>query len=209
MRTPVIRLLLVIAATASAHASAATCYTVRNSNGKIIEQSTDAPVDMSQPLGQAVEEKYGPGSRLTFLQTDSFACPSTVLIEQATPRKRGEETPFHSSRIQNDPGVLAEQARQAKLDKELAAKRAEKIAQEAALKIWAPRIGMTADEVRAVTGKSDCDSLAKSIKWCERFPNINTTETAGGKTEQWVFKGAGYKNYYLNFHNDILRAIQE
>jgi hypothetical protein len=53
---------------------------------------------------------------------------------------------------------------------------------------------------KPVIGMSKTEALKV---WCEPS-NVNTTETAGGTREQWVFKDRGY----LYFENGVLVAIQ-
>lgn len=204
MRKIAIQLLLTAASVSAidAQAQSVICYTVRDSAGKIIEQSTEAPVDMGKPLRQAAEDKYGPGSRLTTLQTDLSACPSTVLIEQATPRKRGDVDSFHSRHIENNPEVVE---RKARLEAAWAAKRAADIE---SLRGWKLRIGMTSDAVWTATRHPDCRSLANESKWCGSTDAVNTTRTAYGKTEQWVYRD-GARMKFLYFTNGILTAIQD
>ena len=66
---------------------------------------------------------------------------------------------------------------------------AEVMAEEAKCAAGKPKIGMT---------------KAEAFKtWCEPW-TVNTTETAGGTREQWVYKDRGY----LYFENGVLVAIQ-
>lgn len=70
---------------------------------------------------------------------------------------------------------------------------------------WEPKIGMTAAEVLEKTRDRTLDI---SPKWFGGPRDINTTKTAHGVHEQWVF-GSGYGRWYIYFDNDILTAIQE
>lgn len=51
---------------ALAAAAQAGCYTVFNADGRIVSQTSTAPVDMSLPLHETVPARYGPGARLVF-----------------------------------------------------------------------------------------------------------------------------------------------
>jgi hypothetical protein len=179
----------------AAQADIATCYSVRNQQGKLLEQTTLPPVDMSRPVSETVPEKYGQGSRMTFIQMDKSACPDVTAIAESFPGRQSEKTPYFSRHIQdaaeNDPQQQMLRAQKA----------AEQAAEIAAMRNWEPRIGMSATEVRKVSYSRNCASR----KWC--FPDhINTTRTANGTREQWVFR---YPSAYLYFQNGILTAIQE
>lgn len=78
-------ILLPISAQAQQEIQEAICYTVRNSAGKIIEQTTDVPVDMSKHLSQTVPEKYGAGSTMTFSLLDTDYCPEILAATSASP----------------------------------------------------------------------------------------------------------------------------
>lgn len=72
--------LLAIAAMTAlpAQAQELTCYTVRDSKGKIIDQTTEAPVDMSRPLSQTLPQKYGPGSTMIVGFSDFTSCSEKI-----------------------------------------------------------------------------------------------------------------------------------
>ena len=94
MKKTIIRCLLTIAsaATLPTQAQEVTCYTVRDSAGKVLEQSTEAPVDLSKPLSQATVERYGSDSKLTIWPTDRSSCPDAASVAAASPGKRNTDT---------------------------------------------------------------------------------------------------------------------
>jgi hypothetical protein len=49
-------------------ANAMACYTVYDGNSRVVYQSTDAPVDMSLSLHEAVSQRFGPGASMVFNQ---------------------------------------------------------------------------------------------------------------------------------------------
>lgn len=81
-------------------------------------------------------------------------------------------------------------------------RKAERIEASKPLPRWEPEIGMTAREVLQKTRSQAYDI---SPKWWGGPKNVNTTKTASGTHEQWVF-GNGW---YLYFDNDVLTSIQE
>lgn len=94
MKKTIIRCLLTIASavTLPTQAQEVTCYTVRDSAGKVLEQSTQAPVDLSKPLSQATAERYGSDSKLTIWPTDRSSCPDAASVAAASPGKRNTDT---------------------------------------------------------------------------------------------------------------------
>ena len=85
---------------------------------------------------------------------------------------------------------------------------AQKSAQQAALKNWEPRIGMTSDEISNVIKSEECRST-KAFKWCGYY-KVNSTKTPRGTREQWVFTNInGMPLWYLYFDNGILVTIQD
>ena len=84
----------------------------------------------------------------------------------------------------------------------------QRASEENALKHWKPRIGMSEDEVSRVIHSKDCYATSGS-KWCGH-PEINTTRTAYGTREQWVWTDVtGMPIWYMYFTNGILSSIQE
>ncbi len=61
------RTLVIIAACSLAFSAHATCYTVYNSAGKMIHQSSDAPVDTRLQYHMTVPQRFGPGSTLVYV----------------------------------------------------------------------------------------------------------------------------------------------
>ncbi|MDD2610679.1 MAG: hypothetical protein PHX60_13520 [Giesbergeria sp.] len=68
--------LLAIAAITAlpAQAQDVTCYTVRDSTGKIIDQAADPPVDLSKRISETVPQKYGAGSTMMIGLSDFSSC---------------------------------------------------------------------------------------------------------------------------------------
>lgn len=76
---------------------------------------------------------------------------------------------------------------------------------------WEPLIGMSAEEVRRVTEsvlRDRSSNVEISPKWWGGPEKINTTKTARGTREQWVF-GNEHARWYLYFDNGVLTGIQE
>ena len=87
-------------------------------------------------------------------------------------------------------------------------KQTQKAEQQASLKNWEPRIGMSADEVRQIIKSDQCHST-KAFKWCGGY-KVNATKTARGSREQWVFTNVnGMPLWYLYFDNGVLSTIQD
>jgi hypothetical protein len=87
-------------------------------------------------------------------------------------------------------------------------KKGQQILEERARKNWVPQIGMRSTEVEAMLKSPDCRSTS-AFKWCGYW-KVNTTKTAGGTREQWVFSSVnGLPLHFLYFENGILVAIQE
>ena len=84
----------------------------------------------------------------------------------------------------------------------------QKIIETNAKKNWKPAIGMQKADVSAFLKDPDCFKTS-AYKWCGGW-QVNSTTTARGTREQWVFKdGRGMPIHYLYFDNGILTAIQE
>lgn len=186
----------------AAQADIATCYSVRDQQGKLLEQTTQPPVDMSRPVSETVPEKYGPGSRMTFIQMDKSACPDVMAITESFPGRKSEKTPYFSRHIQdtieNDPQqqLLRQQKAQAQA------------AELAAIKNWEPRIGMRASEVTKAINSQHCRASSGS-KWCG-YHKVNTMRTPRGVFEHWIWMNVhDIPIWSLHFHNGILTTIQE
>jgi hypothetical protein len=72
-----------LAGLALAGANAMACYTVYDAQNRVVFQSTEAPVDMSQPLHTALERKFAPGASMVFNQGAS--CTPVSLAQVARP----------------------------------------------------------------------------------------------------------------------------
>jgi hypothetical protein len=72
-----------IAGLALAGANAMACYTVYDSSNRVVFQSLEAPVDMSQPLHTALERRFAKGSSMVFNQ--GAACTPVTLAQVARP----------------------------------------------------------------------------------------------------------------------------
>ncbi|MBE7369854.1 hypothetical protein [Ramlibacter pallidus] len=64
-------------------ANAMACYTVYDGNNRVVYRGTDAPVDMSLPLHQAVSQRFPAGSSLVFDQGAN--CTPVSLAQVARP----------------------------------------------------------------------------------------------------------------------------
>ena len=63
--------------------AAASCYTVYGSQGKMIFQSPDAPVDMRYPLHESVGPRFGTGATMVFTLRDEY-CQSVGNAQVST-----------------------------------------------------------------------------------------------------------------------------
>ncbi|CAN7324474.1 hypothetical protein LJR118_001802 [Acidovorax sp. LjRoot118] len=83
-----------------------------------------------------------------------------------------------------------------------------KILDEAARKNWTPQIGMTATEIEKTLRSSTCLEM-RVRHWCPPW-KVNTTKTALGTREQWVWSdGNGMPVWFMYFNNGVLVSIQE
>jgi hypothetical protein len=73
-------------------------------------------------------------------------------------------------------------------------------------KEWAPRVGMTVQEVQYALDHRD--QFPSFWTMLGHVDHINRTETARGVSEQWVFPGPNGQAY-LYFDNGILTSIQK
>lgn len=84
----------------------------------------------------------------------------------------------------------------------------QKIIEEQNRREWTPKIGMTSADVSAILKSPDCYKT-RAYKWCGGWL-VNSTKTARGTREQWVFRDArGMPLHYLYFDNGVLVTIQE
>ena len=99
-----------------AAANASACYTVYDTNNRVLYQGFDAPVDMSRPLHDAMRGRYPAGAQLVFDQSNQCArttvaqvsrssvphtAPGTIRNErgeQAQPVSRGSSAPLLTDR---------------------------------------------------------------------------------------------------------------
>ena len=72
-----------LAGLALAGANAMACYTVYDSSNRVVFQSTEAPVDMSQPLHAALARRFSPGASMVFNQ--GATCTPVTLAQVARP----------------------------------------------------------------------------------------------------------------------------
>lgn len=85
---------------------------------------------------------------------------------------------------------------------------AQKLIEEQAFRNWTPKVGMASDEVEKILRGPDCRST-RAYKWCGPW-KVNSTRTAFGTREQWVFTNVhGMPLYFLYFDNGVLVTIQE
>ena len=75
--------LALLAGLALAGANAMACYTVYDGSNRVVFQSTEAPVDMSQPLHAALARRFSPGASMVFNQGAS--CTPVTLAQVARP----------------------------------------------------------------------------------------------------------------------------
>jgi hypothetical protein len=75
--------LALIAGLALAGANAMACYTVYDGSNRVIYQSTEAPVDMSQPLHNALERRFPAGASMVFNQ--GAVCTPVSLAQVSRP----------------------------------------------------------------------------------------------------------------------------
>ena len=72
-----------LAGLALAGANAMACYTVYDASNRVVFQSTEAPVDMSQPLHAALARRFSAGASMVFNQGAS--CTPVTLAQVARP----------------------------------------------------------------------------------------------------------------------------
>jgi hypothetical protein len=64
---------LVAGALLTAGLAQATCYTVFKTDGTILLETSSTPVDLTQPLGDTIPAKFGPGATMT-MSAHNFYC---------------------------------------------------------------------------------------------------------------------------------------
>lgn len=82
------RLLLAVVATLGlASGASAGCFTVLDAGGKVLSQTSTAPVDMSHQLHEVVPARYGQGATMVFGVADPSCGPEAEPYEdvQLTP----------------------------------------------------------------------------------------------------------------------------
>lgn len=79
-----------------AGANAMACYTVYDASNRVVYQGTEAPVDMSLPLHEALSERFPRGSQLVFDQNTN--CRPVGLAE--LPRPTGADVPPNTIRLE-------------------------------------------------------------------------------------------------------------
>lgn len=60
----------------------ATCYTVFNAKGAVLQRSSTTPVNLSEQIGDTVPEKFGSGATMV-VSDDSVYCRSASERQQA------------------------------------------------------------------------------------------------------------------------------
>ncbi|HEX2543398.1 MAG TPA: hypothetical protein VHL79_00875 [Ramlibacter sp.] len=79
-----------------AGANAMACYTVYDSNNRVVYRGADTPVDLSQPLHQALRSRFPQGSSMVFEQGQ--ACSPVGMAEVARPT--GGMVPVNTIRME-------------------------------------------------------------------------------------------------------------
>jgi hypothetical protein len=90
--------LALLAGLTLAGANAMACYTVYDASNRVIFQSVEAPVDMSQPLHTALARKFPAGASMVFNQGAS--CTPVSLAQVARPA--GGAIPVNTIRMERD-----------------------------------------------------------------------------------------------------------
>lgn len=62
----------IAAALLSAGVAQATCYSVYNAKGALIQEGPNTPVNLALPLGDSVPEKFGEGASMTMTGLDVY-----------------------------------------------------------------------------------------------------------------------------------------
>jgi hypothetical protein len=84
-------------------ANAMACYTVYDGNNRVVYRGTDAPVDMSLPLHQALAKRYPAGASMVF---DQAANCTPVSIAQVA-RPTGPMVPPNTIRMERTGRTLS------------------------------------------------------------------------------------------------------
>lgn len=70
-------------------AAQAACFTVLDSKGQILSETSTPPVDMSRPLHETVEKRFGSGAVMVFGLAEPSCGPEAEPFEEnATGQKR-------------------------------------------------------------------------------------------------------------------------
>jgi hypothetical protein len=69
-----------------AGANAMACYTVYNSNNRVVYQGVESPVDMSVQLHESVGRRFGRGASMVFNQSDTCTPVSIAQVERPAGR---------------------------------------------------------------------------------------------------------------------------
>src|SRR5687767_1973545 len=91
--------LALLAGLALAGANAMACYTVYDGSNRVVFQSTEAPVDMSQPLHAALARRFSPGASMVFNQGAS--CTPVTLAQVSRPTVGA--VPLNTIRMERKP----------------------------------------------------------------------------------------------------------
>jgi hypothetical protein len=73
---------LMVAACLVTGMAQATCYSVYKADGKLLQQSSTSPVNLSLQIGDTVPEKFGSGATMTVSDYDVF-CQNASERQQA------------------------------------------------------------------------------------------------------------------------------
>jgi len=83
-----------------AGANAMACYTVYDASHRVVYQGTEAPVDMSLPLHEALAQRFPRGSQLVFDQNSTCAPVGLAQL----PRPTGTDVPPNTIRLERVNG---------------------------------------------------------------------------------------------------------
>jgi hypothetical protein len=67
----------------SATLAQATCFSVYKSDGTVLHQSSTTPVDLTQPIGDTIPAKFGPGASMTMSES-GFYCRDSAAAAKGT-----------------------------------------------------------------------------------------------------------------------------
>ena len=86
------KILAVIAACGFASMAEATCYTVYDKSGKMIYQSSDAPVDTRLEYHRTVPQRFGPGATIVYIGNEESCSPLGSLVEVSRSESNRKQT---------------------------------------------------------------------------------------------------------------------